>query len=368
MPAKGGLHEKKRGVRADKTFELHARVACAINSALSDEAAVSEATVITANLNPPCSFQGVKLGYEGFVLSDAETIDLIDADAHNSDVVLPWLIGRDLLTGDGGPTRFVIDFGSRSMLDAQRYKKPFDLLRQRVLPAVQNTAKEARDGAMSEARDDHLERWWQFWNVRHEMRRAFEPIRRYLACSQVTKRPIFVFVETSICPDATLQVWSLPDDYSFGVVQSNAHWEWFFANCSKLKSDYRYTRRSVWDTFPWPQSPSRAQIDAVAGAGREVRRVRAEALNIIDGGLRAVYRTLELPGKHPLKDAHAALDAAVLAAYGFSPKQDLLKQLLDLNHTVAAAEKAGQPVTAPGVPASYGDPAGLITDDCIRPE
>jgi len=55
-------------------------------------------------------------------------------------------------------------------------------------------------------------------------------------------------------------------------------------------------------------------------------------------------------------------------AYGFAPKQDLLQQLLDLNHTVAAAEKAGQPVTAPGVPAGYGDPAGLITADCIRAE
>jgi hypothetical protein len=39
--------------------------------------------------------------------------------------------------------------------------------------------------------------------------------------------------------------------------------------------------------------------------------------------LRAVYRTLELPGKHPLQDAHAALDAAVLAACGFSAKKDL---------------------------------------------
>ena len=88
---------------------------------------------------------------------------------------------------------------------------------------------------------------------------------------------------------------------------------------------------------------------------------------VIPGGLRAVYRTLELPGRHPLKDAHAALDAAVLAAYCFSPKADLLKQLLDLNRAVAAAETAGEAVTAPGVPASYGDPAGLVTDDCIRP-
>jgi hypothetical protein len=74
-----------------------------------------------------------------------------------------------------------------------------------------------------------------------------------------------------------------------------------------------------------------------------------------------------LPGKHPLKDAHAALDAAVLEAYGFSAKADLLKQLLDLNHAVAADEKAGRPVTAPGVPATYGDPASLVTDDCIMP-
>jgi len=52
-----------------------------------------------------------------------------------------------------------------------------------------------------------------------------------------------------------------------------------------------------------------------------VRRVRAKALKVTTGGLRAVYRTLELPGRHPLKDAHAALDAAVLAAYGFEGKK-----------------------------------------------
>ena len=99
----------------------------------------------------------------------------------------------------------------------------------------------------------------------------------------------------------------------------------------------------------------------------EVRRLRAEALKLTDGGLRAVYRTLELPGKHPLKDAHAALDAAVLAAYGFDAKKDLLAQLLELNLAVATLEKNGKPVTAPGVPASYGDAKKLVTGDCIKP-
>lgn len=89
------------------------------------------------------------------------------------------------------------------------------------------------------------------------------------------------------------------------------------------------------------------------------------------GGLRALYRTLELPGKNPLKDAHAALDAAVMKAYGFDPKEDLLQQLLDLNLLVANREKKGEPVTAPGIPPSFeengGDPASLITEDCIKP-
>jgi hypothetical protein len=109
------------------------------------------------------------------------------------------------------------------------------------------------------------------------------------------------------------------------------------------------------------------QVEAVAAAGREVRRIRSEALPNIKGGLRALYRTLELPGQNPLKDAHAALDAAVLAAYGFDPKGDILAELLALNLSVAGRIETGQSVTSPGVPAGFPDPSSLITDDCIRP-
>lgn len=148
---------------------------------------------------------------------------------------------------------------------------------------------------------------------------------------------------------------------------------------------------SFLDPFPWPHfelgssrrdsvqtsSPKDqsgltsaatiAKIDAVAAAAREVRRVRAEALRHLKGGLRALYRTLELPGANPLKDAHAALDAAVLAAYGFSAQKDLLAQLLALNQLVAAQIEKGEPVTAPGVPSGYPHPEKLETEDCIKP-
>ena len=134
-----------------------------------------------------------------------------------------------------------------------------------------------------------------------------------------------------------------------------------------MKSDFRYTPESVFDTFPWPQTPSVKQIGDVAAAAQRVRLVRSAALEKMKGGLRALYRTLELPGANPLKDAHATLDAAVLAAYGFSAKKDLLAQLLALNRDVAARIERGQPVTAPGVPKNHPAPKKLVTEDCIRP-
>jgi len=105
----------------------------------------------------------------------------------------------------------------------------------------------------------------------------------------------------------------------------------------------------------------------VAAGAREVRAVRAEALPNLKGGLRALYRTLELPGANPLKDAHAALDAAVLAAYDFSAKKDLLAQLLALNQQVAAKIRSGEEVVAPGVSKIHPNAKKLVTEDCIRP-
>ena len=101
-------------------------------------------------------------------------------------------------------------------------------------------------------------------------------------------------------------------------------------------------------------------------AARELCRGRAEAMSKLKGGLRARYRTFELPGANPLKDAHAALDTAILTAYGFNAKKNLPAQLLALNQEVAAKIKKGSPVTAPGVTRNYPDAKKLVTEDCIR--
>jgi hypothetical protein len=74
---------------------------------------------------------------------------------------------------------------------------------------------------------------------------------------------------------------------------------------------------------------------------------------------------MEMPSKNPLKDAHAALDVAVITAYGFSAKRDILAQLFALNDAVSIPIKCGQAATPPGIPPGFKDRDSLLTSDCL---
>lgn len=174
------------------------------------------------------------------------------------------------------------------------------------------------------------------------------------------------FLSSNICPSDLIQVFAFDDDYSFGVLQSKVHFEWFRTSSRlKVESDIRYSVRAVFETFPWPQQASANDVRRVAMAARDLRQVRQELLKST-GGLRELYRLLELPGRHALKEAHSALDAAVMRAYSFSANRPLLNQLLELNRSVSDAERRGSSVTSPGIPSEYPTPSDLVSDDRIE--
>ena len=109
-----------------------------------------------------------------------------------------------------------------------------------------------------------LSRWWQLSYAREDMKKVTQKLNRYIVCARVTKRPIFEFISTNINPNAALVVFPFEDDYTFGILQSDIHWSWFLNRCSTLKRDYRYTSNTVFDSFPWPQIATSAQIKKVA--------------------------------------------------------------------------------------------------------
>ncbi len=368
-PSTAAKKLRKRGSGpATKDYELDVRECEEISSGLSDQTDVSVTGPLACNTEPQRCFNGQMVGHEGLLLSEDQRAAITSKDPKSAEVIFPYLNGVDALT-QLSLDRHVIDFGQRNQFDAATFPGAFEWVKTHVLPDRERKAKEGidKDGKMRPHHKAFLSRWWQLSFGRPEMLSVITPLPRFLACAYVTKRPIFMFVSSAIRPSNLIQVFGFADDYSFGVLQSHTHWLWFITKCGKLKSDFRYSAESVFDTFPWPQTATVKQIDAIAAAARELRRVRAEALPKLKGGLRALYRTLELPGANPLKDAHAALDTAVLTAYGFNAKKDLLAQLLALNQQVVAKIEKGEPVMAPGVPSIYPDAKKLVTDDCIRP-
>ena len=122
----------------------------------------------------------------------------------------------------------------------------------------------------------------------------------------------------------------------------------------------------VFDTFPWPQSPTRVQIAEVAAAAVALRALRREVMAAHGWSLRELYRTLDEPGDNPLRTAQARLDTAVHTAYAMPAKADPLAFLLALNLILAAKEKTATAITPPGLPLSTVVRSNYITDDCVR--
>jgi hypothetical protein len=305
--------------------------------------------------------------HEGFMITPDEASKWLAEEPTLSGCLRPYMIGRDLVE-HGKPTRWIIDFGQNDIFHAMSFPRAFERVKTLVMPDVLAHAEEEKQktGKTTTRWTRVAERWWQFRDYQPGTIRAVRSVPRYIACSRVTKRPIFEFVDYGINPDNTVVVFPMADDYSFGIIQSMIHFEWFKARCSTLGGTFRYTSDTVFDSFPWPQSPTRSQIEAVAKEAVNLRHLRREIMTKMTWSLRDLYRTLEQHGSNPIRDAQARLDAAVRAAYGMPKEADILAFLLDLNQTCAAKEAAGEPITPPGLPLPQEEQASYVTDDCIK--
>jgi hypothetical protein len=334
-----------------------------ISASLSFALDVTQASTIRANAALGGCFQGQTHGHEGFLLENEEAQQLKAKDPKNAEVLYPFLIANELVGAkDSLPTRHVIDFYPRGLLEAQDYKELFSRVQKLVLPDREKAAKE-EDERNKEALADNpkakinrhhanfLNKWWGLSYPREDMLTALGGLSRYIACGRVTARPIFEFISPSIRPNDALMVFPFEDDYSFGILQSGLHWEWFKERCSTLKGDPRYTSNTVFDSFPWPQQPTLKAVQAVADAAIALRKQRRADMKAHGLSLRELYRTLDLPGSLPVKDAHEDLDESVRAAYGMTKSDGVLPFLLALNREVADQEDTLQSVQGPGLPA-----------------
>ena len=125
--------------------------------------------------------------------------------------------------------------------------------------------------------------------------------RKYIPIGFVSKDCIATDA-VQIIPDATL--------YHFGVLTSTMHMAWARTVCGRLKSDYRYSNKLVYNNFPWPETTV-AQQEKIAELAQGVLDARAL---YPECSLADLYDPLTMPPE--LVSAHRKLDAAVEKAYG----------------------------------------------------
>ncbi|WP_218961353.1 DNA methyltransferase [Desulfobotulus mexicanus] len=99
--------------------------------------------------------------------------------------------------------------------------------------------------------------------------------------------------------------------YEFGIIHSCMHMAWVRAVTGRLKSDFQYSIKVVYNNFPWPESPTEKQKQTVSTASQKVLDARK---TFPDSTLADLYDPLTMPSV--LSKAHQALDKAVDACYG----------------------------------------------------
>ena len=342
-----------------------------INSALSSKISIKSAYVLQTNRKPKRCFVGQALQSKGFYLKKQDFRSLIIKNKRNSNVIFPFLIGREVLNLKGKsrvPERFMMDFGQMNILEAKKYKEPFKHIQKTVLPDVQRKAKnEIQKYGKPKDWNRHLEQWWRHWRSRPDLIRVVSQLNRYIVVSRTTKKPIvFEFISSSIRIADAVIAFNFEDNYSFGVLQSSIHCLWSEASGGTLKGDFRYTGDTVFSTFPWPQNPTQVQMKKISSSVNNLMKIRKATMLKNNWGLRELYNTLEVPGKNSLRTAHELLDKSVREAYGMRKNEDILKFLLNLNKELHKKERKGLKITGPGLPHSVKNPSEFVSKDCIK--
>lgn len=123
--------------------------------------------------------------------------------------------------------------------------------------------------------------------------------RRYIPVGYVDKNVICSNANILV-PNANL--------YSFGVLMSNVHNSWMRIVSGRIKSDYRYSVKIVYNNFPWP-NPTKEQKEKIEKTAQAILDAREL---YPDSSLADLYDELTMPVE--LRKAHQANDVAVMEA------------------------------------------------------
>jgi hypothetical protein len=279
------------------------------------------------------SFVGNYVLGMGFTFDDTDTRGvttpllemerLIARNPRNKEVIFPYLGGEEVNTS---PThahhRYVVNFGARGMEECRDCWPD-------LMAIVEAKVKPERLKVKRKALRD---RWWQFAEKQPALQAAIAGLERVLVISQTSRTLAFTFVPNQMVYSHKVIVFPLQTQAALAALQSRPHeiWARFFG--STMKDDAVYTPSDCFETFPfsdgWETHP------AFEATGRAYYEHRAALMVRNDEGLTKTYNRFHDPEERDpeiekLRDLHAAMDRAVLDAYGWNDIRTDCEFLLD---------------------------------------
>ena len=208
---------------------------------------------------------------------------------------------------------------------AEDWPDLLDVVETRVLPFRERLGDSPIDRT-------HKKRWWRFANDRPELRAAVADLGRLLVVSRVGQHMSFAFLRTGMVYSDSMVVFPFATTAAFCALQSRPHETWarFFA--SSMKDDLRYTPSDCFETFPFPPDwHTRQDLEA---PGKAYYDYRAALMIDNNEGLTKTYNRFHDPNEDSpaiakLRALHAAMDRAVLNAYGWQDISTDCEFLLD---------------------------------------
>lgn len=122
--------------------------------------------------------------------------------------------------------------------------------------------------------------------------------------------------------------------YEFAIMTSLIHNDWMRLVAMRLKSDYSYGNKVVYNTFPWPDV-TEIQRKSIIALAKTVLLTRE---NYPESTLAELYDPLKMPAD--LLEAHQTLDQAVDRLYRDKPFKDATERLSFLLERYEAMTKA----------------------------
>jgi len=250
--------------------------------------------------NVPSIVNGNKPADGGhLIIEDEDKATFLDENPGAARFVKPFLSAEEYLNGKQRWVLWLVDAPPNVICENPGVKKRVAAVREfRLASTKESTRRRAERPALFDQLRQPLTEYLLI--PRHSSEN-----RKYVPFGYFGPELIIADSCTAV-PNAT--------PFHFGVLSSVMHMAWLRQVCGRIKSDFRYSNKLVYNNFPWPQDVSEKQRLKVETSAQRVIDVRKE---FSGSKLADLYDPLSMPPK--LHKAHEELDRAVDLCYRKEP-------------------------------------------------